>query len=204
MENPMVDYSKLIAETASNHYNVRDEYKQNTYEQNVAISLSEQRKFSVGCINVTGCLNIGIIIRTSLLMGAESIYLFGRNKFDRRSCVGSENYITINKFVYDNPLSCDEELVSQLEELEQKHTIVLCELGGHELQADNLSFYNQFTKPPLFLFGSESHGVPQLVLDKFPFKISIPQRGVLRSYNVSTAASIIVYDYVKTMFFTNK
>jgi hypothetical protein len=29
----MVNYSKIIADTASNHYNVRDEYKDNTYEQ---------------------------------------------------------------------------------------------------------------------------------------------------------------------------
>ncbi len=64
-ENPMVNYSKIIADTASNHYNVRDEYKENTYEQNVAISLSEQRRFSVGCINITGELNIGMMIRYS-------------------------------------------------------------------------------------------------------------------------------------------
>ena len=60
-ENPMVNYNKINKETASNHFNVRDEYKTNTYEQNVAITLSEQRRFSVGCINITGELNIGMI-----------------------------------------------------------------------------------------------------------------------------------------------
>ena len=32
-ENPMVNYNQINKETASNHFNVRDEYKTNTYEQ---------------------------------------------------------------------------------------------------------------------------------------------------------------------------
>jgi len=32
-ENPMVNYSKIIADTASNHYNVRDEYKMNSISE---------------------------------------------------------------------------------------------------------------------------------------------------------------------------
>jgi len=34
MENPMVNYQKIIAETNSKMFNVRDEYKENTLEQN--------------------------------------------------------------------------------------------------------------------------------------------------------------------------
>lgn len=56
MENPMVDYSKIIADTASKHYNVRDEYKENTYEQNVEIQRSQSRTFSVGDMNIIGNL----------------------------------------------------------------------------------------------------------------------------------------------------
>jgi tRNA G18 (ribose-2'-O)-methylase SpoU len=95
MENPMVNYSRIIADTASNHFNVRDEYKTNTYEQNVAITVSEQRRFSVGCINITGELNIGMMIRSACLLGAENFYIFGRKKFDKRSTVGAEKYINI-------------------------------------------------------------------------------------------------------------
>ncbi len=95
MDNPMVNYSKIIAETASNHYNVRDEYKDNSYEQNVAITRNEQRPFSVGAINITGELNIGMMIRSACLLGAENFYIFGRKKFDKRSTVGAEKYINI-------------------------------------------------------------------------------------------------------------
>jgi tRNA G18 (ribose-2'-O)-methylase SpoU len=73
MTNPTVNYADIIADTASKHYNVRDEYKNNTVEQNVAITLSEQRRFSVACINITGELNIGMMIRSACLLGYSGI-----------------------------------------------------------------------------------------------------------------------------------
>jgi tRNA G18 (ribose-2'-O)-methylase SpoU len=209
VENPMVNYSKLIAETASNHYNVRDEYKDNTYEQNVAISLSEQRKFSVACINITGELNIGMMIRSACLLGAENFYIFGRKKFDKRSTVGAEKYINIVQYAFDDPIHADEHILNQLKLL--KHPIIACEHGGVELGTiDATNVYNSVRDAhPMFLFGSESHGIPQLILDRldptgypdYEFsRISIPQRGVLRSFNVSAACNIILWDYCKEMF----
>ena len=88
MDNPMVNYAKINKETLSNHFNVRDEFKDNTVAENVAICNRDRLKFSVGCINITGDLNIGMMIRSACLLGAENFYIFGRNKFDKRSTVG--------------------------------------------------------------------------------------------------------------------
>ncbi len=112
MTNPMVNYSEITKQTASEMYNVRDEYKADTYEQNVAISISEQRPFSVGAINVTGELNIGMMIRSACLLGAENFYIFGRKKFDKRSTVGAEKYINIVQYVFDDPIHADTEEVT--------------------------------------------------------------------------------------------
>ncbi len=201
VENPMVNYSKLIAETASNHYNVRDEYKENTYEQNVAITMSEQRRFSVGCINITGELNIGMMIRSACLFGAENFYIFGRKKFDKRSTVGAEKYINIVQYTFDDPIHADESILNQLKLL--KHNIVLCEHGGHVMGKDNWKFYDSLHKhneTPLFIFGSESHGIPEVIRFANFERISIPQRGVLRSYNVSAAMNIICWDFIKEIY----
>jgi tRNA G18 (ribose-2'-O)-methylase SpoU len=209
MENPMVDYSKIIADTASKHYNVRDEYKENTYEQNVAITMSEQRPFSVGCINITGELNIGMMIRSACLLGAENFYIFGRKKFDKRSTVGAEKYINIVQYTFDDPIHADEHILNQLKLL--KHPIIACEHGGAELGTiDATNVYNSVRGlHPMFLFGSESHGIPQIILDRmdptgypdYEFsRISIPQRGVLRSFNVSAAMNIICWDFVKEIY----
>lgn len=195
----MVDYSKLIAETASNHYNVRDEYKQNTYEQNVAISLSEQRKFSVGCINITGELNVGMMVRSACLFGAENFYIFGRKKFDKRSTVGAEKYINIVQYAFDDPIDADELINERLMYLLKWNSVVLCEHGGKELGTyQTKQMYKEELENPIFVFGSESHGLPDVVAQNEHFyKVSIPQRGVLRSFNVSAAMNIICWDYIR-------
>jgi tRNA G18 (ribose-2'-O)-methylase SpoU len=198
--NPTPNYAEIIQQTASQHYNVRDEYKNNAVEQNVAIQRSETRKFSVGAINITGELNIGMMLRSACLMGAENFYIFGRKKFDRRSTVGAENYINIVQYTYDNPLNMDEEVLTQLKLLD--HTIVLCEQGGEEIGTyKSTPWHKKGLKNPLFVFGSESHGLPSTVTN-YPYfqKVSIPQVGVLRSFNVSAAMNIICWDYIKETY----
>jgi tRNA G18 (ribose-2'-O)-methylase SpoU len=200
MDNPMVNYSKIIADTASNHFNVRDEYKNNSYEENIEISAACRRKFSVGCINITGELNIGMMIRSACLFGAENFYIFGRKKFDKRSTVGAEKYINIVQYVFDDPIHADTDILNQLKLL--SHDIILCETGGKEIGKN--TWNNRKKNPPvlhpLFVFGSESHGIPQVISDTFGSKISIPQVGVLRSFNVSAAMNIIIWDYIKEMY----
>jgi tRNA G18 (ribose-2'-O)-methylase SpoU len=211
MNNPTVNYTKIIAETNSKHYNVRDEYKNNTVEENVDICKATSLPFSVGMINVTGELNIGMALRTASLLGAENFYMFGRKKFDKRSTVGAEKYINIVQHTYDDSLNADQQILEDLRTLAHTNRILLCEHGGRELCHDNEVFYTCSTKPLLFLFGSESHGIPELISNQkvessydlgwnYEFeRISIPQRGVLRSYNVSAAMAIVCWDYVKSV-----
>ena len=198
MENPMVNYNKINKQTLSNHYNVRDEFKNNTVQENIAICNKDRLKFSVGCINITGELNIGMMLRSACLFGAENFYIFGRNKFDKRSTVGAENYINIVQYVFDDPIHADRDIAKKLKEVRTTmgHTIVLCETGGIELSSKTTwDFYKN--ENPLFLFGSESHGIPEAVSKAFRIKVSIPQRGVMRSFNVSAAMNIIIWDYLK-------
>lgn len=209
MENPMVNYAKIIADTNSNHYNVADKYKENTVEQNVEICKKDRLPFSVGVINITGELNVGMMIRSASLFGAEKFYIFGRKKFDKRSTVGAEKYIDIVQYAYDAPIDSDEEILNTLRQL--NHHIFVCEHGGLTLGTEdcNLEFHRSMNSHPLFLFGSESHGIPQIILDQvdktgypdYEFtRLSIPQRGVLRSFNVSAAMNIIVWDYLKETY----
>ena len=203
-ENPMVNYSKIITETNSKMFNVRDEYKNNSVEENIAICNKEHLKFSVGCINITGELNIGMMLRSASLLGAENFYIFGRKKFDARSTVGAEKYINLVQYTFDDPINADVDILNSINELHtNEHDIVLCEHGGYEL--GKFSWREKYIYPhdnytPLFLFGSESHGIPSCITDNpICSRVSIPQRGVLRSFNVSVAMNIICWDYIKEM-----
>jgi len=140
-------------------------------------------------------------IRSACLFGAENFYIFGRKKFDKRSTVGAEKYINIVQYTFDDPIHADESILNQLKLL--NHNVVLCEQDGYVLKKDNHAFYSNLhlqNHTPLFIFGSESHGIPEVIRFANFERISIPQRGVLRSYNVSAAMNIIVWDYLKEMY----
>jgi tRNA G18 (ribose-2'-O)-methylase SpoU len=162
----------------------------------------------VGCINITGELNIGMMLRSASLLGAENFYIFGRKKFDARSTVGAENYINIKQIVFDDPIHADEHILAELRELNKTHSVILCEHGGYMLGGNDYKMAYEGRPSPLFIFGSESHGIPKLITDQvvndgypeYEFdRISIPQRGVLRSFNVSAAMAIVCWDYLKEM-----
>jgi tRNA G18 (ribose-2'-O)-methylase SpoU len=208
MENPFVNYKKIIADTNSKHYNVGDLYKDHTLEQNRAICQVDRLPFSVGCINVSGELNIGMMIRSACLLGAENFYIFGRKKFDARSTVGAENYINIVQYSYDDPMTADEHILAELRELNKTHSVILCEHGGYMLGGNDYKMAYEGRPSPVFIFGSESNGISKLITDQvasdgypeYEFdRISIPQRGVLRSFNVSAAMAIVCWDYIREM-----
>ncbi len=70
-------------------------------------------------------------------------------------------------------------------------------IGSHKTRM----LYKEELENPLFIFGSESHGLPKAVAENPHFyKMSIPQRGVLRSFNVSAAMNIICWDYIREMY----
>lgn len=190
--NPQVNYAEIIKETLSNHWNVGDEFKDNTFDENVAVCRKDSIPFAIGIINVTGELNVGMMIRTASLLGAEMVYIFGRKKFDKRSTVGAEHYIDIRQYVYDDPITADNEILVELKNL--PYTPYVIEQGGDSLYGYPFNFRQ---RPPIFIFGSESHGIPKFIYESIPNRISIPQRGVLRSFNVSSAMSIVSWEYAR-------
>lgn len=201
------DFAELREKINQNNFNVHDQYKHLSVEELKEICRSEQNPFSVCLLNVTGDLNVGVSIRSASLMGAERVFVFGRRKFDNRSLVGADKYIEVVKLDGMN-----ENLEIVPEEFEKflhssGYLPVFVELGGLELGKfcwrDQLTVKDSFLKP-MFIFGNEGMGIPEKILEignKFEhsFRVSIPQKGVLRSFNVSAAANIIGWDFINSL-----
>lgn len=197
MTNSTINFGDIIKETTSRHWNVSDEFKDNALDTNIEICKNSTQGFSVGLINITGELNVGMIVRTASLMGAEAIHIFGRKVFDKRSTVGAENYIPIHYYSFSDPLHCEEETLNIINTL--IYVPVLIEQGGVDINDSSFSWDSIVAPPekPMFIFGSESYGIPQLIIDNIKDRVSIKQRGVLRSLNVSAAAAIVMADWSK-------
>lgn len=188
----------ILSDKSANslNWNIRDELKGKELDE---IRRSQPRlPYSIGLINLDGSLNIGTIIRTAVIYGASSIHIFGKKKYDKRSTVGAHNYIDIH--FHKMP-----ETILEISNLldEYKFDPVFVEQGGMSIDTGYLEAFvpGKTETAPCFIFGSESDGIP-FDLYEYPFVVEIPQYGVLRSLNVSAAASILMYKFVEVLEMT--
>ena len=186
-----MNYNNLINETASRHYNVADEYKDNTVEENRERCRKDSLPFSIAVMSIAGDLNIGMMMRSASLLGARDFFIFGRKKYDKRSTVGAQNYINVHQYPMDVKFV---HAVCQ----DTGYTPVFIEQGGLTIPLSD-GEWSRMPTNPMFVFGSESDGISEDIIYSFPHSpvISIPQRGVLRSFNVSSAMSIVTWEYFR-------
>ena len=142
--------------------------------------------------NVDGNINIGMCIRSAASLKFTDVYIVGKNKRDRRGEVGATKYIRVHKLPnIDMGFFEKEGLVP-----------ILVEQGGTPLEDMKFNKYFPRNCPKVaFVVGAEDCGIPVEFIKAaktkgYPF-ISISQYGVMRSLNVSIAASIVMYEYTK-------
>ncbi len=188
--------------------NVHDHLKHHTVDELKEISKADRLPWHTMCLNVTGDLNVGTIIRTSHCLGASSVLIFGRQKIDNRSLVGASNYIRVEKVsAICADLTLDLQIFVDLMEA-RKLTPIFVESGGISCTSIDwnlrLSEMSRRGTQPCLVMGNETGGIPNNILDLgklFPnsFTASIPQRGVIRSLNVAVAHSIVAGSLCSTM-----
>lgn len=165
--------------------NVHDFLQDKDVEEIQKVQKNESLPFVVAALNINGDLNLSNILRSAVVFGASRFYVLGRRRFDRRGCVGAQNYIGIEHIEDEN---------EALEHLYTSYIPVMVEQGGQDITTAN--FYG-WHRPPCLIFGSESVGLPQSYIDfannnRLPI-YSIAQIGVIRSLNVASAAAIAIW-----------
>lgn len=142
--------------------------------------------------NLHGDMNIGMSIRTAVILGCSDVYVVGRRKYDRRPEVGAKNYIRIHRHSEISP------------EFFQENRLlpIFVEQGGQPLETFSFKPFLPNRLPEgwkaVLVVGSESYGLPKSILQALHAPIvSISQYGIMRSLNVSIAASIVLYEYSK-------
>lgn len=164
---------------------VRDEYKGMSPE---AIKRALDRKrhaFGVLCANVVYDLNLGSIIRTANAFLAGEVVLYGRRKADLRGAMGS--------YVYENLVHIPNAAALDGFVAERGYTPVCFEETEGAVPLADL----KWPKKPLMIFGQEGPGVPAELLERATLTAHIPQYGSIRSLNVSVAAGIAMYDWLR-------
>ncbi len=166
-------------------FNVHDYLQHMTVDELQTVQRKETLPFAVAACNLNGDLNLSNILRSSVVFGAEKIFVIGKRRFDRRGCVGAQNYINLVHI---------EDEQEALELMVQNYIPVMIEQGGEDIATIN--FYG-WRKPPCLIFGSESDGLPKAYMDhaakNYSPVYSIAQIGIIRSLNVASAAAIAIW-----------
>lgn len=198
----IIDSRVMVEEAASKHWNVHDQYKGLSVDELRAINESDRLPFAVCAINITGDLNVGIMLRTACVMGVERFFIIGRRKYDKRSTVGAYNYMDVVRVdALDDNGEVDVEIFNDT--MAQYGYCPICfETNGYKLfmsagQYSFKSYYDEGKKICL-VFGNEGIGLPAELTTRHHC-LSIPQRGVLRSLNVSSAAGMAMYEVAKQL-----
>jgi tRNA G18 (ribose-2'-O)-methylase SpoU len=183
----------IINDAKNNAWNVRDDLKNLTKDEIKSVADEATLPFTVLTLNVTGELNVGMMMRTACLMGAELFIIYGLPKIDSRSCVGSQNWLNIKVIDARIPGSIELDYTNFFSTLnELGYEPVFFDTGG--ISINNLDMTQFKNKKPCLIFGNEGLGIPKEVTQNRTI-VTIPQRGVLRSLNVSNASSIAVYHF---------
>lgn len=172
-------------------YNVRDELQ--------VLPVEEIRQhqptlgFAVCCVNVLGDLNIGTMMRSAVLYGADEFFVAGRRRYNRCSTVGAQNYVNITYIdCMRDEMNVDWSKI--LDAIRTKGYVpVVCETNGKDVR------HYAFPEKPCFIFGNEGLGLPKAMIDAVDEHISIRQFGVMRSHNVAVAASIIMHEFTRNI-----
>lgn len=196
-------------------FNIKDEYRGNSVEENKELTRSMGHQDVILALNPVCWHNIGSMIRTAFLFGFSKFIVLGRSQYDKRTAVGTHHYMDIEKFNImegnHNEHFSPEKMISYLEAYEDKYHFIFIEqgmVGQHSVSLRNFRYRlstvpSEAHKKKMFIFGLESDGIPKQVMEHFRSKhfiVEIPQRGIGRSHNIASALSIVLWEFYRDSF----
>ena len=137
---------------------------------------------------ITDPYNLGALIRCAEGSGAHGVIIpkrrsTGLTPLVSKSSAGAIEHMAIAKV---------SNIANTISSLKEKGVWVFAaEAGGTPYYETN------FKGPCALVFGSEGNGVSKIVIDSCDFLTSIPMYGKVNSFNVSTAASVILCEAAK-------
>lgn len=147
-----------------------------------------ERPFIVIADGITDPHNLGALIRCAEGVGAHGLIIpkrraVGLTPVVTRSSCGAIEHLAIAKVT---------NLASTVDVLRQKGIWVFAAEAGGE------AYYNtDFKCPCAIVLGSEGEGVSRLLKEKSDYITSIPMYGHVNSFNVSTAAAVILAEVAR-------
>ena len=150
---------------------------------------AKEQSLVIVCDHITDEGNLGAIIRTADVVGADGVVIANR----RAAQVNVGVYKTSAGAAVHVPVARVANITSALETLKKAGFWV----AGASEKAPTDIWHSPMAGRVALVAGSEGEGISQLVLRTCDYLVSLPQRGHVGSLNVAQATTAICYEWMR-------
>ena len=169
----------------------REKYKPSNLEE---IIINTKKSLIIIADQITDQNNLGNIIRTALLMGADGLFLSEHSSADINDVTSltSSGAVEVLKYHVSKNINRSIEVLKK-----SGYWTYSLDMSGQEINKE----FN-FDKKSVIIVGSEGKGIRRNILSKSYFVISIPQENVsgIYSYNAANSLAIAAYHFKISTF----
>ena len=169
----------------------REKYKPSNLEE---IIINNKKSLIIIADQITDQNNLGNIIRTALLMGADGLLLSEHSSADINDVTSltSSGAVEVLKYHVSKNINRTIEVLKK-----SGYWTYSLDMSGQEMNRE----FN-FDKKSVIIVGSEGKGIRRNILTNSDFKISIPQENVdgIDSYNAANSLAIAAYHFKISTF----
>ena len=168
--------------------NLIDKFKGLPNEEIIAELDKSRIPLEIAIENLAHDFNIGTVVRNANAFNVARVHIIGKRKYNRRGAMVTDKYLHIDHF------ATVEEFMADAHARGMKVVAVDNNRPEAKALADT-----KLKKNSIFVFGSESDGISQELLDKADQAFYIEQLGSTRSINVGCASAIAMYEAVRRL-----
>ena len=168
--------------------NLVDKYKGLSNEEIVADLDKTRIPLEIAIENLAHDFNIGTIVRNANAFNVARVHIIGKRKYNRRGAMVTDKYLHIDHFATVDEFVADA----------HARDIKIVAVDNNRPEAKALA-KTTISRDSVLVFGSESDGISQELLDKSDQVFYIEQLGSTRSINVGCASAIAMYEAVRQL-----
>ncbi|MBR3163887.1 TrmH family RNA methyltransferase [Candidatus Saccharibacteria bacterium] len=168
--------------------NLIDKFKGMTNEAIVQELDKTRMPIEIAIENLGHDFNIGTIVRNANAFNVSRVHIIGKRKYNRRGAMVTDKYLHIDHFP---------DAASFVKDARQRQRRIVA-IENNRPQAKALQKV-QAVETAILVFGSESDGISDELLNCADDVFFIEQLGSTRSINVGCASAVALYEYLRKL-----
>lgn len=172
--------------------NLIDEYKGLPNEEVLSRLDQKRTSLEIAIENLSHDFNIGTIVRNANAFNVSKVHILGKRKYNRRGAMVTDKYLHIDHF---------ENIADFVKEAHARGKIVVA-IDNNRPESKPLQSA-EILPNSILVFGSESDGISQELLDLADCCYYIEQLGSTRSINVGCASAVALYEFTRRLGYFN-